>query len=173
MSSCDQNQSNQSIVNNASEFVNNINKQEDIDRKKEKVERLKAGLFFTFVTTVGVLSGFSFSLGTTKKRETEELTNKELRVYHQNHNRGVELARKALLKATLYSVGGFSLFCFSVWKLSGATSFTDFRQKIGSALPRISKEKDKTGRTEFENLTDLFQFIIDEDNKNKKTKKSE
>jgi hypothetical protein len=41
-------------------------------------------------------------------------------------------------------------------------------------LPRISKEKgENEGRTEFKNLTELFQYFIDEDKREKeeKTKK--
>lgn len=82
---------------------------------------------------------------------------------------GLELARRALFRATAYSVGGFSLFCFSVWKLSGASTFDEFRLKIGSLLPRIKRNKEQEGRTEFRNLTDLFQHIIDEDYKAKNT----
>jgi hypothetical protein len=43
---------------------------------------------------------------------------------------------------------------------------------IKLVLPRISKPKsEQEGRTEFQNLTDLFQYIIDEDNKKKDNKK--
>ena len=37
-------------------------------------------------------------------------------------------------------------------------------------LPRIPKNYPPQGRTEFENLTDLLQYIIDEDNKDKAQK---
>lgn len=85
------------------------------------------------------------------------------------HESGAQLARRALLRATAYSFTGFGLFCFSVWQLSGANSFAEFRYKAGTILPRISKPKsEQEGRTQFENLTDLFQYIIDEDNKKKK-----
>jgi hypothetical protein len=69
-------------------------------------------------------------------------------------------------------VTGFSIFCFSIWKLSGANTFEEFRYKAGAILPRISKPKsEQEGRTEFQNLTDLFQYIIDEDNKKKESNK--
>jgi hypothetical protein len=138
---------------------------------KDKADKLQAGLFLTLVTSLGVLSGFGYSFTTTKKKETKDLDlNKEnLRSFYNLHDSGVQLARRALLRATLYSVSGFSLFCFSVWKLSGAKNFDEFRLKIGSLLPSIKRNQDAAsqGRTEFKNLTELFQYIIDEDKKNK------
>ena len=46
----------------------------------------------------------------------------------------------------------------------------EFRLKVGNMLPRIPKNYPPQGRTEFENLTDLLQYIIDEDNKDKAQK---
>jgi hypothetical protein len=66
----------------------------------------------------------------------------------------------------LDSVGGFSLFCLGIWTLSGAKNFQEFRYKAGSILPDLRKNRNQ-GRTEFENLTELFQYVIDEDNKKK------
>lgn len=42
--------------------------------------------------------------------------------------------------------------------------------KAGNILPRIPKN-DPQGRTEFESLTEFFQYAIDEDNRMKKQKK--
>jgi len=39
-------------------------------------------------------------------------------------------------------------------------------------LPRIPKNDPPQGRTEFKNLTDLLQYIIDEDNKARSSKQS-
>ena len=64
------------------------------------------------------------------------------------------------------SVGGFSLFCLGIWTLSGASTFEEFRFKAGSVLPDLRKNRNQ-GRTEFANLTELFQYVIDEDNKKK------
>ena len=86
------------------------------------------------------------------------------------HESGAELARRALLRATIYSVSGFSIVCISVWAWSGAKDFKDLRIKLGTLFPKLSKPSDKQGRTEFENLTDLFQYVIDEDNKSKENK---
>lgn len=145
----------------------------DIDLKKQKADRIKAGIFFGLVSSLGVFAGFGLSVSSTKKRETKHLTNKRLREFYYLQESGAELARKALLRATIYSVSGFSLFCFGVWKLSGANNFEEFRYKIGSLLPQIKRNKESQGRTEFKNLTDLFQHLIDEDQRIKSVKKSD
>lgn len=143
-----------------------------IDTKKDKADKIKAGIFFAIISSIGVLSGFGYSLGSVKKREIKSLNNKKLRDLYYLQESGTELARRALLRATLYSVSGVSLFCFSVWKLSGANNFEEFRLKIGSLLPQIKRNNEQQqGRTEFKNLTELFQYLIDEDNKSKETKK--
>ena len=41
----------------------------------------------------------------------------------------------------------------------------EFKLKVSSIFPNIPKNN-TSGRTEFENLTDLLQYIIDTDNKN-------
>ncbi|CAF0831482.1 unnamed protein product [Brachionus calyciflorus] len=142
-----------------------------IDIKKDKADKIKAGIFFAIVSSLGILSGFGLSVGTVKKRETKNLSNKKLREFYYLQESGAELARRALFRATLYSVGGFSLFCFSIWKLSGAKNFEEFRYKIGSLLPNIKRNKEQEGRTEFKSLTELFQYLIDEDNRVKNQKK--
>ena len=144
---------------------------EIIDSKKEKADRVKAGIFFAIVSSLGILSGFGLSVGSVKKREIKNLSNKKLREYYYLQENGAELARRALFRATLYSVGGFSLFCFAVWKLSGANNFQEFRYKIGSLLPQIKRNEKQEGRNEFKNLTELFQYLIDEDNRAKNSKK--
>lgn len=154
--------------------------------RNDKADKLKAGLFLTIVTVLGLASGFGFSLGSTKKKESKTATTgpktaaikpglkrgsaAELNYLYES---GADLARRALLRATLYSVSGFSLLCFGIWKLSGARDFQEFRLKVGSVLPKIKKPSDKQGRTEFENLTELFQYVIDEDNKKKLADKQE
>lgn len=138
----------------------------------KKVDRLIAGLFMTFTTTIGLLSGFGFSVAQAKKKDTKGFL-KGLEPQKEDPlESGVRLARRALARATLYSVGGFSLFCFSIWKLSGAQNFEEFRYKAGNFLPRIKRNSDQPqGRTEFKNLTELFQYLIDESEKENQIKK--
>lgn len=39
------------------------------DLKKQKADQIKAGLFFTLVTSFGLLSGFGLSFSSTKKEK--------------------------------------------------------------------------------------------------------
>ena len=48
----------------------------------------------------------------------------------------------------------------------------EFRVKVGNVLPRIPKNENQ-GRSEFSGLNDLFQYLIDEDEKQKKLKAAE
>lgn len=137
-----------------------------IEINRNKADLIGKGLFFTLITTFGVGLGFGISLGSTKKQNSKLLKNKKN--IHYLHASGTELARKALARATLITVTGFSVFCFSVWKLSGANSFEEFRYQIGTYLPKISNKKEKEGRRDFENLTELWHFLIEEDQKKKK-----
>lgn len=137
------------------------------NNNKLKADLIGKGLFFTLITTVGVISGFGISLGSTKKQNSK--LNKNKKNLNFLHESGAVLARRALLKATVITVSTFSIFCFSVWKLSGAENFRDFRVKAGHFLPKISnRSREKEGRRDFENLTELWHHLIDEDQKKKK-----
>jgi len=48
----------------------------------------------------------------------------------------------------------------------------EFRQKAGQILPEIPKKENPGARTEFKNLTELFQYVIDEDNRAKQSTNS-
>lgn len=145
--------------------------QDLIDPNQSKVDKLLSGLFFTFITSVGILSGFGYSLSVTKKQDSKSYLKGIQPNLFEVHESGAGLARRALLRATLYSVTGFSLFCVGVWKLSGASNFEEFRYTVGSLLPRITKPpSEQQGRTEFKSLTDFMQYLVDEDNKKKKRK---
>jgi hypothetical protein len=154
----------QLIANSEKTVASTINSIDQINQVK--AERIKNGIVFTFLASFGLLAGFGFSLGATKKQNSKKLNKKN---FHRLQESGAELARRALLHATVYSVCGFSIFCIGVWKLSGASNFDEFRHKVGSILPKIGKKKEEQqGRTEFKNLTDLWHYLIEEDEKKKK-----
>jgi hypothetical protein len=152
-------------MTDSSNTIRNNGKEGSDEKNIEKIEKLKAGLFFTVITSFSILTGFGYSLSATKKKETKDYPKGLEKKLYNLHESGAELARRALLRATIYSVSGFSIFCFCIWKLSGANSFADFKLKLGTVFPKLSKPTDKQGRTEFENLTELLQFVIDEDKK--------
>ena len=89
-------------------------------------------------------------------------------------NDGQRLAIKALRRASIYSLTGvFSFTCF-LWLISGKPkAFSEFRTWAGSWLPSIKSKKpiEEEGRTEFENLTEFMQYLIDEDKKLKDRQK--
>ena len=58
---------------------------------------------------------------------------------------GARLAMRALGRATLYSVGGFSLFCFTVWKLMGVQNLKEFSAKMQGIMPKIPPAASSTG----------------------------
>jgi hypothetical protein len=134
----------------------------------KKLDRFTAALFFTFATGIGFISAFGISFIQSKKQDSKKIL-KKLATQPDLNDAGVALARRALFRATVYSVGGVSLLCFSIWKLSGAKTFEEFRYKIGNTLPKIKRKEENSsrGRTEFKNLTELFQYLIDEDIKSK------
>lgn len=65
--------------------------------------------YFTSIAGVAILFGFSTTLGKLKK----DIPGTSL------HEEGAALARKALLRGTLYAVCGFGVFAFSSYHLFG------------------------------------------------------
>ncbi len=135
--------------------------------------RLIPGVYFTFITACGLLGGFGFALGRTKKRETTPKLTKQINATRLFDD-GQQLAVKALRRATIYSLTGVcSLTCF-FWIISGRPkTLAEFRLWTGSWLPSIKSRKppEEEERTEFKNLTELMQYLIDEDKKLKEKKK--
>lgn len=70
-------------------------------------------LYFASLTGASILFGFSRSLS--KIRKNDIATTEEAKL----HEEAVGLARKALLKGTIYSVCGFSVFAIVSYKLFG------------------------------------------------------
>jgi hypothetical protein len=87
---------------------------------------------------------------------------------------GQRLAVRALRRASIYSVTGVFSVVVCLWLLSGrVNTLAEFRLWTGSWLPSIrsKKSKEEQGRTEFENLTELMQYLSDEDTKLKQEKR--
>jgi len=157
--------------------------------REKRNETLISSLFLLTLTGFSIIGGFSLSLTRAKKKDpvafeqgltpgggaivTEGLVPGALSQEAQLADAGTKLAIRALKRATLYAVGGFSLFCFAGWKLSGAKDLQDFRMRTGNILPRIPKNDPPQSRTEFSGLNDLLQYLIDEDERKKQQQQDE
>lgn len=131
------------------------------------------GVYFAFITACGLLGGFGFALGRTKKRETTAKLTRQANAT-MLFDDGQRLAVKALRRASVYSLTGVFSLTGVLWLISGRPkSFAEFRLWTGSWLPSIQSKKNKEaeGRTEFNNLTEFMQYLIDEDKKLKEKKK--
>ena len=69
--------------------------------RRSKAERIGSGLFFTLITAFGFLSGFGFSLSSTKKNETKNYSPEAKRNFYRLHHDGTELAKRALLRSSI------------------------------------------------------------------------
>ncbi|CAB4054581.1 REXO4 [Lepeophtheirus salmonis] len=85
---------------------------------------------------------------------------------------GVAFAARALAYGSLLSICGTGIFFWGIWKVSGAHDFEDFKQKVGQVLPRVTKKTPPKGRTEFEGLTDLLTYIIEQSEREDRAKKA-
>ncbi|KAK6986112.1 transmembrane protein 242 [Biomphalaria glabrata] len=135
----------------------------------DKYQKLKAAIFLTTVTGMSILGGFGTTLAMSKRQDPTNFS-KGIHGSREIPESGISLATRALARGSLYSVAGVSFICFAVWKLMGAHDLKEFRHKMGSILPTIPK-KPEPGRSEFTTIRDLFNYIIEEDEKEKRTKK--
>ncbi|XP_067636862.1 transmembrane protein 242 [Eurosta solidaginis] len=125
---------------------------------KHSKYRMQAAAFLGLVGGVSALFGFSKALGKAKESQSKilEKSGREASLLLEE---GSALALRALGWGTLYAVLGTGAFCYGVWKLSGAQNMEEFRTKMGSGLPRITKDTPPTSRTDFETLTDLMKYL--------------
>ncbi|KAA0186354.1 hypothetical protein HAZT_HAZT000777 [Hyalella azteca] len=124
-----------------------------------------AAAFLTGVASLSLLSGFAMTLGWAKKQEPTLFSKgvHPTEIGHASLESGGSLAMRALGRATLYSVSGFAVFCFGVWKLMGVETMSQFREKMGKTLPSVPRNDPPQSRTEFSGIRDLLQYLIDED----------
>jgi len=120
------------------------------------------------VTGASIIFGFGMTLAMAKKRDPN-FFNKGLMGSKEIPESGSSLALRALGWGTLYSVSGFSLFCFGVWKLMGVSNLREFREKMQSMMSFVPKKPmESQGRSDFKNFGELLQYVLDEDERKQK-----
>ncbi|ODM89355.1 Transmembrane protein [Orchesella cincta] len=125
----------------------------------------REALFLSSVGGMSFLFGFGSAVSTAKKKDADAF-DKGVTPSLKSES-GVALASRALRWGTFYAFTGCGILFFTIWKLMGVKNLQEFRQKSGEMLPRIPKNDPPQSRTEFKSLTDLLQYVIDEDEKNK------
>ncbi|XP_055597129.1 transmembrane protein 242-like [Uranotaenia lowii] len=126
--------------------------------EEERKFRFRAAAFLAGVAGASALAGFSKTLMSAKKSDPQ-FFEKGIQGSIVMQETGASLAMRALGWGTLYAVLGTGAICFGVWKMTGATNMKEFRESMGSILPRIPKNDPPRSRTEFEGLTDLMQYL--------------
>ncbi|XP_077291984.1 transmembrane protein 242 [Arctopsyche grandis] len=127
----------------------------------ERLERFKAGAFLATIAGVSMFAGFGFTLAAAKKKDPH-FFNKGVIPSVELADTGAILALRALGWGTAYAIGGTSLLCYGMWKLSGAKDLKDFRIRMGNILPKIPKNDPPQSRTEFSGLNDLLNYVSTE-----------
>ncbi|XP_064629568.1 transmembrane protein 242-like [Lineus longissimus] len=137
-------------------------------QRQERLSKLKRAMFLASITGMSALVGFGFTVALAKRKDPTTFT-KSLIGSRDLPESGTSLALRALAWGTFYSVSGVSLLCFGVYKLSGAESMKDFTRKIQSIMPKVPKKpQEQQGKSDFKTVRELVNYLIDEDEKNKK-----
>ncbi|XP_037937520.1 transmembrane protein 242 [Teleopsis dalmanni] len=131
---------------------------ESAQAEKNKKFKIQAAAFLGLVGGTSALFGFSRAL-TKAKNTDKELIAQSGKKAVLLMDEGSMLAMRALGWGTLYAVLGTGIFCYGIWKLSGANNMEEFRMKMGSGLPKLTKSEPPTSRTEFDGLTDLMKYL--------------
>jgi len=144
--------------------------------EEELKYKAKAAAFLTFAGGLGLFGGFGAALASAKKQDPKAFDQglvpkatdlAKVKAYES----GAALASRALAWGSFWAFAGCGVLFGSIWKLSGARDFREFREKVGGILPAIPK-KPSEGRTEFSGLNDFLQYIIDRDRQEQEAKKA-
>ncbi|KAK5646981.1 hypothetical protein RI129_005445 [Pyrocoelia pectoralis] len=120
--------------------------------------KVKAGIYLVSVTGLSAIIGFGATLAAVRKQDAKYF-GKGMAGGLEMSEPAVSVAFRALGWGTLYAFTGCGILFYSIWKLSGAESLHDFRNKMGAILPRIPKNNPPQGRTEFTGMNDLLDYL--------------
>lgn len=132
-----------------------------------KKDKLKQAAFLAGAAGMSLLFGFSATLVLVKKQDPAYFDKGLVGGHKSPHGTGGGLALRALGWGTLIATSGVGLFCFGVWKISGASSMKEFQEKCSTTLPNLPK-KENPGRNEFANLRELADYIENDGEKGEK-----
>lgn len=123
-------------------------------------------VFLSAVTGISALIGFGTAIASVRKRDPKFFEEGVVGAKGISDS-GAALAIRALGWGSFYAVTGCGILFYGIWKLSGANNAKEFREKMGSILPKIPKNNPPTSRTEFDGLNDLLTYISEDWGKNK------
>ncbi|XP_033739647.1 transmembrane protein 242-like [Pecten maximus] len=134
-------------------------------KPEKKKDSVAAGVvFLTLTTVVSAGLGFSGALALTKKQDRSSYEKGSLDHAKGNPVTGYSVAARAFRWGTLLAFSGVGLLSFTVWKMLGVHNMEEFTAAVQSKMPIIpKKDKNEQGRSDFETLKDLANYLEEQD----------
>jgi len=110
----------------------------DNEKSESIFSKIGNGAFLFGVATIAGIGSFGMVLTRSRKSSPAD--------FDKNIESGSKLAMRALKRATFYSVGGFSLFCYGIWTLMGVKNLKEFTAKMQSITPKVPPAKSGDGK---------------------------